>query len=409
MMVSFSPIIMHIDMDAFFAAVEIRNNPGLKGKPVIVGGGVGQRGVVSTCSYEARKYGVRSGMSSGEAKRLCPQGIFISTGLQGYVYASACLQKIFGRYSPVVEPFSVDEAILDITGTEKLYGSPEMLVKALKKEVRETMGLTCSVGIAPSKYLAKLASGMNKPDGITIMGHLEFKEIFFPKPVDALWGVGESTKQALNHRGIFTVGDLAATDSQLLKHIFGKSGENLSIMSRGTDDSEVFRYRDMPHDKSMSHETTVGEDIQDPTIIKATVLWLADKVARRMRKGGYIGRTISVKVRASDFTTITRSHSIAYPTDRCDIIFQHAIRLVPKEYGMKYRVRLLGVRVSQLKKIRDFGEYDKAVREVNDNGQMELDINEEREEVGKLTEAVDSIRDKFGEKSIWLAGTMLQK
>ena len=408
-MVAFSPVIMHIDMDAFFAAVEIRNNPSLKGKPVIVGGGVGQRGVVSTCSYEARKYGVKSGMSSGEAKRLCPNGIFISTGLHGYIYASACLQKIFERYSPVVEPFSVDEAFLDITGTEKLYGSPENLVETMKREIGETIGLTCSVGIAPSKYLAKLASGINKPNGMTILDRQDFKELFFPKSVDALWGVGESTKNALNRKGIFTVGDLATTDSQLLKHLFGKSGENLSIMSRGTDDSEVFRYRDMPHDKSMSHETTVSKDIQDPTVIKATILWLADKVARRMRKGGYIGRTISVKVRASDFSTITRGHSIPYPTDRCDIIFQNAIRLVPKEYGMKYQVRLLGVRVSQLKKIREFGDFDKAVIGNHDDSQMELDIDEGQEQVEKLTEAVDSIRDKYGEKSIWLAGTMLQK
>lgn len=408
-MVTFSPVIAHVDMDAFFASVEIRNNPGLKGKPVIVGGGIGQRGVVSTCSYEARKYGVRSGMPSGQAKRLCPNGIFISTELHGYIYASACLQKIFERYSPTVEPFSVDEAFLDITGTEKLYGSPELLVGTMKKEIREMMGLTCSVGIAPSKYLAKLASGINKPDGLTVMDRQYFKELFFPKPVDWLWGIGESTKKALNKKGIFTVGQLASTDSQILRHLFGKSGENLSIMSRGSDDSEVFRYRDLPHDKSMSHETTVSQDIQDPTIIKSTILWLADKVTRRMRKGGYIGRTVSVKIRSSDFSTITRSHSIAYPTDRCDIIFQQAIRLVPKEYGMKYKVRLLGVQVSQLKKIREIGDFDKTVTDSPANGQMELAVDNDLEDVTRLTEAVDSIRDKYGERSIWLAGTMLQK
>jgi DNA polymerase-4 len=406
MMVDFSPVILHVDMDAFFAAIEVRNNPHLKGKPVMVGGGLNARGVVSTCSYEARAFGVHSGMPTNEAKRLCPEGVFISAGLRGYVYASACLQKIFEKYTPVVEPCSVDEAFLDITGTERHHGGPLPLVKAMKEEIKSRLNLTCSVGIAPSKYLAKMASDQNKPDGITVMDQARFKRVFFPQPVNALWGIGESTKKTLGSKGIYTVEDLARTDSLFLKRIFGKNGFGLSAMSRGVDDSKVHRYPEMPHDKSMSHETTLREDIQDPSLIRATILWLSDKVARRMRKGGYTGSTVSVKVRSSDFKTITRSHTLTRPTDRCDIIFQNSIRLVPKEYGMKIRVRLLGVRVSHLQKIRA-GEGDEEGRsDYNQPCQLELLADATEIQCNHLTSAVDALRDKYGEHVIKLAGSM---
>ncbi|MEE9441838.1 MAG: DNA polymerase IV [candidate division Zixibacteria bacterium] len=402
-MIDFSPVIAHVDMDAFFAAVEMRNNPHLKGKPVIVGGGIGPRGVVSTCSYEARKYGVHSGMSAVQARKLCPHGIFISAGLKGYVYASAYLQKIFELYSPRVQPISIDEAFLDISGADRLYDGPVELIQKMKNEIWEKMKLTCSVGIAPTRYLAKLASGINKPNGLTIMNQDRFKEIFYPKPVDALWGVGESTKKTLAQKNILTVKDLAATDSKILKRIFGKNGDTLSIMSRGTDNGQVMRYEDMPHDKSMSHETTLREDIYDPTIIKAILLWLSDKVARRMRRHGYIGRTVSVKIRSSDFKTITRAHTLNKPTDRCDEIYQNAVKLVPKEYGMKYKVRLLGVRASQLKKIKS-----SSGNEINSDltSQYELIIDNSDEKYNKLTGAMDDIRDKYGEHIIKLAGSM---
>ncbi len=407
-MISFSPVILHVDMDAFFAAIEMRNNPHLLGRPVMVGGGIGSRGVVSTCSYEAREYGVHSGMPISEAVRRCPHGVFISAGLKGYVYASACLQEIFQRYSPIVEPFSVDEAFLDITGTYHLHGGPEALVARMKAEIQTEMKLTCSVGIAPGKYLAKMASGLNKPNGTTIMDHDRFREYFYDKPVDSLWGVGESTARSLNKTGIMTVGDLAAARTDILKRLFGKPGETMSIMARGCENSDVLRYDDLPHDKSMSHETTVDKDLQDPSHIKATVLWLADKVARRLRRGGYIGRTISVKIRSSGFKTITRSHTITIPTDRCDIIFRHALKLIPKEYGLKTRVRLLGVRVSHLKKYREKGvANDNLVHDKLHPEQLEMPLMPQEKSYAELTRAVDSIRDKYGEYSIRLAGTML--
>lgn len=409
-MIDFHPVIVHIDMDAFFAAIEIRNNPNLRDKPVIVGGGIDKRGVVSTCSYEARKYGIHSGMPTATAKRLCPGAVFVASGLRGYVYASACLQKIFEKYAPVVEPVSIDEAFLDITGTEKIYGGPERLITLMKREIREIVGVTCSIGIAPGKYLAKLGSGLNKPDGVTVLDREEFKRIFFPRPVDSLWGVGESTKKSLNKRGIFTVGDLSKTDSKMLRAIFGKNGDSLSIMSKGIETSEVLRYRDMPHDKSMSHETTLREDLYDLDKIKGTVLWLSDRVGRRMRQGGYIGRTISVKIRSSDFNTITRAHTISKSTNRFDIIFNHAIRLIPKEYGLKIRVRLLGVRVSQLKRMySDNEEGELNDKEYNyEDQQLELGLENQEFKTETLIQTVDSIRNKFGEKSIVRAGTLVQ-
>ena len=402
-MIDFSPVIIHVDMDAFFAAVEVRNNPHLKGKPVIVGGPIGGRGVVSTCSYEARKYGVHSGMPTGQAKKLCPHGVFISAGLKGYVYASALLQSIFERYTPLVQPISVDEAFMDISGTERSYASPMALIQAMKNEIWEKMRLTCSVGVAPTRYLAKLGSGLNKPNGLTVLDQEKFREVFYPRPVDALWGVGESTKKSLAARGIYTVADLAAVDSKLLKGIFGKTGDTLSVMSRGTDTGGVMRYDDLPQDKSMSHETTMSVDLQDPALIRATILWLSDKVARRMRKYGYIGKTISVKIRSSDFKTISRAYTIQRPTDRCDIIYHNALKLVPKEYGMKLQVRLLGVRVSHLKKIRN--SEGKPI-EKHADPQLELleDAVEKHEKI--LTGALDKIRDKYGEHIIKFAGTM---
>ncbi len=201
---------MHVDMDAFFAAIEIRNHPHLKGKPVIVGGDENYRSVVSTCSYEARKFGVHSGMPMKEAKRICPGAVIISGTLNSYSYTSAKMQRIFEKYSPVVEPFSIDEVFMDITGCHKIYGTVENLVRLMKDEIKRELSLTCSVGIAPTKYLAKMASGENKPDGLTIIDREDFKRIYYPRPVDALWGVGESTKKMLEKIGIKTVADLAA-------------------------------------------------------------------------------------------------------------------------------------------------------------------------------------------------------
>ncbi|MEW5922596.1 MAG: DNA polymerase IV [Candidatus Zixiibacteriota bacterium] len=387
-------VIMHVDMDAFFAAFEIRNCPNLKDKPVIVGGFPGHRSVVSTCSYEARKFGVHSGMPTAQARRLCPDAVFIPGTMRGYVYTSALLQRIFGHYSPIVEPFSVDEAFLDITGCHRIFGTVENLVAQMKAEIKEKLSLTCSVGIAPTRLIAKMGSGENKPNGMTIMDRDDFKRLFYPRPVNALWGVGESTKNALAKIGIKTVGDLAAKKEKELTAYFGKNGEYLSTVSCGLDSSEVYTYENRPDDKSMSHETTLIADLSDIDKIYSTLLWLSDKVAKRLRKDNFHGRTITVKLRSSDFKTITRDKTLNQPTDQAKVIFETAKRLIPRDYGPRIKVRLLGVKVSHLERKEE-------------NCQLNLLENTCLNKVKDTSKAVDQIRERFGDSVINYAGTKL--
>jgi len=392
--VNWDRVILHVDMDAFFAAIEIRNHPHLKGKQVIVGGDENFRSVVSTCSYEARKYGVHSGMPMKEAKRKCPDAVYISGTLNSYTYTSAILQSIFEKYSPVVEPFSIDEVFMDITGCHKIYGTVENLITLMKEEIKNRLSLTCSAGIAPTKYLAKMASGENKPDGLTIIDCEDFKRLFYPRQVDALWGVGESTKKLLEKIGVRTVADLATRKEKQLRGYFGKNGEALSHISRGIDHTEVYSYENRPHDKSMSHETTLAVDISEIDKIYATLLWLSDKVAMRLRKDNYHGRTVSVKVRSSDFNTITRDKTLFRPTDQSKVIYETAKKLVPREYGLKIKIRLLGVRVSHLEK-------------KHTNLQLSLIEDKSYKKLCAGSVAVDKIRDRYGSSSIKLAGTRL--
>jgi DNA polymerase-4 len=384
-------VIVHVDMDAFFAAFEIRNAPQLKGKPVIVGGDPRYRSVVSTCSYEARKFGVKSGMSMAQAKKLCPEGVVISGSLGGYVYTASVLQVIFEHYSPIVEPFSVDEAFLDITGCHRIFHSSEALVMKMKAEIREKLSLTCSVGIAPSKLIAKMASGEKKPDGITIMDREDFRKAFYPRPVSSLWGIGEKTQKALSKLGINTVGELAGYDEKVLKGYFGVNGAYLSRVARGEDCSEVISCDELPDDKSMSHETTLVTDLSDIDKIYATLLWLSDKVSRRLRRDNFVARTISVKIRSSEFDTVTRDKTISTPTDQCKIIFETSKRLIPREYGPKVKVRLLGVKASNL--LSKTGEK-----------QLSLLSNIKMDKLKLSSNAVDKIKNRYGEAIVKFAG-----
>jgi DNA polymerase-4 len=383
--------IMHVDMDAFFAAIEIRNDPKLKGKPVIVGGDPRFRSVVSTCSYEARKYGVKSGMPMAQARRICPEAIVISGNLSEYIYTSAKLQTIFEKYAPIVEPFSVDEVFMDITGVYKIFGGAEELVKKMKGEIKKELSLTCSVGVSPNKLLAKMGSGMNKPDGLTFMDKEGFKIAFFPRPVESLLGVGEATKRYLNEKRVFTVGDLYELTEKELRLCFGENGSRLYKIVRGEDDSEVFSYNERPDDKSMSHETTLNVDLTDVDRIYSTLLWLSEKVARRLRIDNYWGRTISVKARSSDFKTVTRDKTLAFPTDQGKVIYETARRLLPREYGPRVKVRLLGVRVSHLEK-------------KGGGNQLAMMADERGEKIKNCSRTIDIIKDKFGESSIFYAG-----
>jgi DNA polymerase-4 len=387
-------VVMHVDMDAFFAAFEIRNTPQLKGKPVIVGGDINHRSVVTTASYEARKFGIKSAMPIAEAKRLCPEGIFISGTMGGYVYTASVMLKIFEHYSPKVEPVSVDEAFLDISGCYRIYGNAENLVLQMKKELKERLDMTCSVGIAPTRLMAKMASGADKPDGLTIIDRDDFKKLFYSKPVEVLYGVGKATQKYLNEIGIKTVGELAGKKEKELRNLFGKNGEALALIARGEDSDFVHSMEDLPDDKSMSHETTVRADLSEIDKIYSTLLWLSDKVARRLRQDNFVGRTVSIKIRSSSFETITRDRTLSSPTDQCNLIYETARKLIPRQYGPQIKVRLIGVKVSNLKKKEE-------------SIQLELINDIHNIKLSESSKAVDSIRDRYGESVIKLAGTKI--
>ena len=376
--------ILHIDMDAFFASIEQRDNPLLKGKPLMVCGDPERRSVVSTASYEARAFGVRAGMPIRTARRLCPHGTFIVGHPAKYLHACGQALRIYRAFTPIVEPFSIDEAFLDLTGTEELFGSPEAVARAIKRDIRRKLRLTCSIGIGPNKLLAKLASEMQKPDGLThirtehILGFLDIL------PITQLWGVGEKTAPKLKALGVATVGDLRDFPLGFLKSRFGKAGQILSDMAHGRDASPVIPYNELPDDKSMSHERTFREDTDDRRLIEGTLLELSDKVARRLRQNGVRGRVIVLKLRDSTFLTITRQTTLSEPTCFEDDIYALSKRLLG-ELPVR-RIRLVGVGVASLTR-KDLSQ------------QLSL-FDPGRERRLRITEAVDHIRDRYGERAI---------
>ncbi len=382
---------MHVDMDAFFASVEQRDRPWLGGKPVVVGGDPEKRhGVVTAASYAARKYGIKAGMPLLTARRLCPHAVFlIGTYGDKYEYVSSRVMRIFHQFTPEVEPYSIDEAFLDITGCERLFGPPVQLAKRLKEKIKRQLGLSCSVGIAPNKLLAKLASSLNKPDGLTLIPRDRVKEILSPLEVNKLCGIGANTTRALFGLGIHTLGELASYPVEILKRKFGKSGEWLHFAASGVDHSPVFS-RTIP-EKSMGHGRTLPQDVSDPEEINSVLLGLCGMVARRLRAKGFVGQTITLRVRYSDFVSFTRSETIALPTDSEHIILKIAGKLaLDIESGIR-EVRLLGVSVSHL-------------TEDEKSQQMYLPFAEFMDKRRKIYSAMDRIRDRFGEEAIRWAG-----
>ena len=387
-------IILHVDMDAFFASVEQKERPWLKGKPVIVGGDPRKRhGVVSAASYPARKYGVEAGMPLPLARKLCPHATFvILRDIEKYSYVSSQLVKIFYHFTPAVEPFSIDEAFLDITGCQRLFGTPHQLAQKLKNEIRNELELSCSVGIASNKLLAKLASSLNKPNGLTIISKDQIKNTLYPLKVGKLWGIGEKTCNVLSKFGIRTVGDLASFPVEVLKDQFGKVGEYLHLIANGVDDSPVLVKS--PLEKSMGHEHTLPKDTNDPDEISSVLLSLSSMVARRLRRKGLQGRTITLKLRYSDFVTLTRSETIPKPTDSEHKIYRLAKGLASGlkaqsaclDLGIR-KVRLLGVSVSNL--VRD-----------RFSSQIPLPFPEFYDQKRDVYLAMDKIKDRFGEDSI---------
>lgn len=338
-------VIMHVDMDAFFASVEQRDRPELRGKPVIVGGPRdSQRGVVSTCSYEARKYGVHSAMPIVQAVRLCPHGVFLPGDHDKYAATSYKIRQVFYEFSPIVEVTSIDEAFLDITGCEHLYGTPTDLGKAIKRRIYETVSLSASVGIGPNKFIAKLASDYRKPDGLVVIQPSEVENWLAPMPVNKVWGIGQKTAKALATWQVHTISDLRRCSQQSLLRRFGKQGGNLYLLARGIDNRPVEPETEA---KSIGRETTFSSDVTETTRLRQVLAGLAADVGIRLRRQDLWGRTVTIKLRYSDFTTITRSTSLPEPVNHDDDIFTAACILL--EQNIQQRpVRLLGVYLSRL-------------------------------------------------------------
>ena len=373
--------ILHVDLDAFFASVEQRDNPELRGRPVIVGGPGGEyaRGVVSAASYEARVFGVHSAMSLREAYRRCPQGVFLPVNGRRYQAASRDVMEVLRRFTPVVEPISIDEAFLDVTGSAALFGDGATIARQIKEAVRDEVGLTVSVGVARTKLVAKIASDLRKPDGLVVVPPGEEAAFLAPLPISRLWGVGEKTATALAEYAVRTIGDLAALPPDLIERRFGKHGASLVGRARGLDADPV---HEGDPAKSVGHEHTFDVDTSDPEVIERTLLAMADGVAGRLRSAGVRASTVAVKIRDSRFHTITRQRTLAEPTDLTEPIFRTALELArPEVRGM--RVRLLGVTASNLGEREQLSLFPPA---------------EPRRR--QAIEAADQVRRRYGERAV---------
>lgn len=377
-------VIAHIDMDAFYASVERLDNPELEGKPVIVGGG-SKRGVVSAASYEARKFGVHSAMPIFQAKRLCPDGIFLPVRMQRYVEISRVVMGSLGEFSPLVEQVSVDEAYIDLTGTEGLFGPPVEAACAIKQRICEATSLTCSIGLSTSKLLAKIASDMDKPDGLTVIPPGGVRAFLEKLPIGKVPGIGKRSEEELSKLGVARIGDLHRFERKFLVERFGKFGERLSRIARGEVDSPVVPYT---APKSISGEMTFENDTDDSSVIKKILLAQSDRVARRLRKQGFRGRTVTLKLKTGDFRTLTRSSTLERPVQLADVIYREAVKLFEAE-RLREKVRLVGVGIGKLEPAEESGQLplfsEKGARE---------------EKWEKAERAMDEITDRFGRGAV---------
>jgi DNA polymerase-4 len=337
--------ILHVDMDAFYASVELRERPDLIGTPVIVGG-LSTRSVVLSATYEARQYGVHSAMPMTRARRLCPQATVISPTPGAYAEASRGVMEIFRSITPLVEPLSLDEAFLDVGGAQRRLGSPAQIAELIRARVADEQRITCSVGVAPTKFVAKLASSRAKPNGMIIVPRESVVAFLHPLPVGALWGVGERTEEVLTRLGLRTIGDIAHTPRSTLERALGPAaGAHLAALSWGRDERSV-----VPHepDKSIGAEETFARDVDDPAVIRRELLRLSERTAARLRATDQLGRTVSIKIRFADFTTITRAKTLHEHTDVAKVVFDTACGLYDALGLERARIRLVGVRVEGL-------------------------------------------------------------
>lgn len=385
--------ILHIDMDAFYAAIEQHDNPDYRGKPVIVGGDPHSRGVVSTCSYEARKYGVRSAMPLREAFRRCPHGIF--TPVRGWRYAevSRAIMKILNQYTPLVEPLSLDEAFLDLTGSETLFGPAEEIAREIVKRIETEIGLSASAGLAPNKFLAKLASDLEKPHGFVIITQDNMAQILEDLPVGKLWGVGPKTEAQLIGLGIKTIGMLRRIDPHLLLNKLGDTGRQIYRLAHGLDDRLV---EPNEESKSVGHEITFQNDTDDREFLAGVLLLLTEQVARRLRRYNLKGRVITVKIRDLNFKTLTKRVTLTEATDFEEEIYREALRLADEAQWGSGKVRLIGVSIS------GFNTEESLQLELFRDAEADKDKS-----LAKLHQTIDRLRDRFGEEIV-TKGTVLR-
>lgn len=345
--------ILHVDMDAFYASVELIDRPELKGKPVIIGGSAG-RGVVLSATYEARAFGVHAAMPISRAQRMCPQAIVISPHHDRYAEVSDGVMAIFRDFTPLVEPLSLDEAFLDVSGAMRRLGRPREIAAMIRERVEAEQSITCSVGVAPNKFVAKVASTNAKPNGMLVVPADRVVEFLHPMPVGALWGVGPKTEEQLQRLGLRTVGDLAHTPVSTLERALGVAvGQHLSELAWGRDDRDV--EADEP-ERSIGNEETFARDLDDPEEIKRELLKLSNQVAQRLRAHGVIARTFTLKVRFADFSTITRSKTVSAATDTSHDVYATVVALFDALHLQRARVRLVGVRAEGLRPVEERSE-----------------------------------------------------
>ena len=390
-----SRTILHVDMDAFYAAVEQRDHPEYRRKPVIVGsdpkGGKG-RGIVSTCSYEARKFGVHSAQPISKAWQLCPQGIYVRPDMRKYDRVSGRVMDILWEFTDMLEQISIDEAFLDVTGSEKLFGTGPEIAGKIKRRIQEELQLTASVGVAQNKFIAKMASDFKKPDGLVVVPPGQEKLFLAPLPIGRLWGVGSKTEAFLKRMGLNTIGQLADLQHSDMAARLGKNGTHLWQLAQGIDDRPVSPEEGF---KSIGHEITFENDTDDSELLHRTLLALAEKVAQRLRMQGAGARTIAIKFREADFSTYTRRVTLDNPVDTAERIFPPALKLMKSLIRDGVLVRLIGVSAGNL--------------EIGTGGKQMSFFDRASQKERKLATAMDDIAQRFGDRAVTRAALVTKK
>ena len=383
--------ILHVDMDAFYASIEQLDDPALRDKPVLVGSDA-PRGVVAAASYEARAFGCHSAQPMAIARRRCPHAVVVPPRGGRYREVSEHVFGVLELFTPLVEPLSIDEAFMDVTGSQRLCGPPEKIAAAIKEKIRGELHLTASIGVAPNKFLAKLGSDLDKPDGLTVIGPQNIEQAIAPLPVRRMWGVGPGTEKRLHERGLRTFGDLQRCAPEVLASLFGVHGQRIGQLSRGEDHRDVVPDAEA---KSISHEQTFTTDVEEPEAVRTVLLGQAEQVARRLRKSGCCARTVTVKIRYGDFETITRSFTFGEPTDQTEELWQAGRDLFDRWVGASFQpVRLIGFGASQLTTTGD---------------QLQLFTHKIDERHRALDRVTDSIQAKFGPGAIHRGGTVFSR